>query len=788
MNGLTLTGKKKWIVKEAPDEAMVQKLAEELNASPLFVELCVQRGLHTKEEIERFLKPDESWIHDPFLMKDMDKACERIMQAIEAGEKITVYGDYDADGVTSTSIMMETFEMLGALADYFIPNRFKEGYGPNKEAFKHLIENGTRLIVTVDNGVAGHEAIEYAMEQGVDVIVTDHHELPDTRPKAYAIVHPKHPEGEYPFGDLAGAGVALKVATALLGELPAEFLDLAAIGTVADLVSLTDENRALVTFGLKMLQETQRFGLLALMKEIDLKPEEADETAIGFKIGPRLNAIGRLGDASPAVELLTTFDDGEAKQLAQQIHQQNDERKAIVSKIVEEAQELLKQQDPNTSVHVLAKEGWHEGVLGIVASRMINETGNPTIVLNLNPETGEAKGSGRSIQAFNLYEECNEVRDLFTHFGGHHMAAGMTLPMENLHALQQHLNEKALKIQETVDFADELEVDVNCQISEVSLEALSEIDQLKPFGTGNPKPAFQLQNVQALEARKIGADKTHLKMKVQQEQSELDVIAFQFGSMADALKGNPTLSLLGTLEINEWNGNRKPQLMLTDLSINGPVLFDQRTSQLSKELFTIANAQYVFYDKALYEKVVEHIVETSEAVLITSLEEAESFKTDLPIVFVDCPDSLARFKATFIGNEEQPMYCAFFSKGESYLKGMPKREEFTRLYKFLASHKNINLRQQGKQLAKHLSLDVSVLKFMINVFLEAGFVTIEDEVLHLSEPTEKIELTNTETYKRRKGLIEAEEVLVYSSFNELASSLRGWAREAKENAIILENV
>lgn len=774
MNNLTLLEKKKWKVKEKIEESVIQPLAEELEASPLFVELCLKRGLHTKEEIERFLTPDESWLHDPFSMYEMEKACKRITQAIEAGEQITVYGDYDADGVTSTSIMMETLEMLGANANFFIPNRFKEGYGPNKDAFAQLIEEGTQLIVTVDNGVAGHEPIAFANEQGVDVIVTDHHELPEELPNAYALIHPKHPKGSYPFADLAGAGVAFKLATALLGEVPVEFLDLVAMGTVADLVSLTDENRALVTFGLKVAQETQRLGLLALLKEVDLKPEEIDETAIGFKIGPRLNAIGRLGDASPAVELLTTVDPERAQELANDIHKSNEERKEIVSKIVEEALEQMEAQDADTFVHVLANEGWHEGVLGIVASRMINETGCPTIVLNKDPETGEAKGSGRSIPAFHLYDECNEVRDLFTHFGGHHMAAGMTLPIENIDKLTEHLNQKAELLSQTEGLTDELEVDITCDLSEVTLEALAEIDQLKPFGTDNQKPAFQLENVQALDVRQIGVEKNHLKLKVTQDQKDLDIIGFGFGELADALKGNPVLSLLGTLEINEWNGNRKPQLILTDVKINGATLFDRRASQLQKDLFKQPLTSFVFFNEGIYQKAKELIPKTSEAHLIHTVEEAKAFTAKHPIVFVDCPYSLELFKETFLGNEEQPIECVFYSSGESYLKGMPKREDFTRLYKFLASHKEIHLKTQGKQLAKHLKVDIDLLKFMINVFLEAGFVTIEEGKLHLSDQAEKVELTETDTYQRRVGLIEAEEILVYSSFKELASTLRNW--------------
>lgn len=765
---------KKWNLKETPDVSLVKELSNELKVSELFIQLCIQRGLHTKEEIEQFLHPDETGFHDPFTMFDMQKTCERIMLAIERAERITVYGDYDADGVTSTAIIVETLEMMGAAADFFIPNRFKEGYGPNKHAFQQLIENGTQLIITVDNGIAGHEAIHYAKEQEVDVIVSDHHELPETLPEAYTIIHPRHPEGKYPFGDLSGAGVALKMAAALLGELPVEFLELAAIGTVADLVSLTDENRTIVTFGLKILKETQRIGLHSLMRESELKPEDVDETSIGFKIAPLLNALGRLGEAAPAVELFSTFDEERAQELAVYIRTKNEERKAIVSEIAAEALEQIKMMDPSASVYILAKEGWHEGVLGIVASRIVNETGKPAIVLNIDPETGEAKGSGRSIQAFNLFEAGSEMRELFIHFGGHHMAAGMTLHTDNIETLREMLNKKAELIQHEMDFADQIDIDVECAISDITLEALAEIDQLRPFGTGNPKPTFQIKDVQALESRRIGADKSHLKLKVQQEQADLDVIAFSFGEMVDALKGNPTLSILGTLEINEWNGNRKPQLMLTDLKISGPILFDKRSSELTKDLFSIENAHYIFFHEKVYEKFAKAVPLSSQAQLIQSQEEAQSFFASQLIVFVDCPGTIDLIKETLSGNEEQIIYCSFYSIENCYLKGMPSRKEFSALYKFFATHQKINLREKGGELAKYLHLDTTILKFMIKVFLEAGFVTIEDEIVDSTIQPEKKDITETKIYQCRRKNIEAEEVLLYSSFKELTSTLRKW--------------
>lgn len=763
--------KKKWIITSEFDQDKIDLLSKELNVSPLFVKLCLNRGLDTKEAIEHFINPDESWFHDPFLFYDMEKAIERITSAIETGEKITIYGDYDADGVTSTAILYETIEAMGGNVEYFIPNRFVEGYGPNIEAFDKFLTNDTSLIITVDNGVAGHDAIHYIQDKGVDVIVTDHHELPGTLPDAYAIIHPNHPNGNYPFKDLSGAGVALKVATALLGAFPAELLDLAAIGTIADLVSLKDENRAIVNFGLKAIRQTQRIGILSLFDALSVSLKEIDETTIGFKIAPPINAIGRIENASPVVELLTTFDEERASEIAVLLESKNKERKILVSDIFTEAMAQLAEQE-NAYINILSKENWHPGVLGIVASKIINETGKPTIILNIDSETGEAKGSGRSIKAFNLFEHCNDVRGLFKHFGGHHMAAGMTLPVENISVLHEALNEAAKTIQETTDFFEEIEIEEECEIADISLEAIKEIDFLKPFGTDNPRPAFLFENVHPVESRAIGVDHAHLKLKVSQPNAQLDIIAFNYGEKAEALKSDSSISVVGTLEINEWNGNKKPQLQLMDLQFQDAVIIDKRTSELKKSDFSIKHATYIFFNQKNYSKYSKYVTKESQATLIDNIKDAENFKVNTPSVLVDCPDSFDLLKNTLQGNEEYELYCIFYADENNYLLGMPSREHFTKLYKFLAKHKNIDLKEKGSLLAKYLNFDKSILKFIIRVFLEAGFVTIEGGLLNINVEVKKMDVAETQVYKQRKEKIEVEEMLVYSSFNELTKLLK----------------
>jgi len=767
-----------WKKKAIPKQDLVEKLVNDTGHSPYFIQLCLQRNLNTKDKINHFLTPDENWFYDPLLMYDMEKSVNRILEAIEQYEKITIYGDYDADGVTSTSIMIETLEMLGANVNYYIPNRFTDGYGPNRDAFEQLIDNGTQVILTVDNGVAGHEAIQFAMEKSVDVIVTDHHELPDKLPDAYSIIHPKHPEGDYPFSDLSGAGVAFKLSHALLQEFPFEFLELAAIGTVADLVQLTDENRAIVKFGLENLKQTGRIGLLKLMREVGIKPNDIDETTIGFKIGPILNAIGRLEDASIACELLTTFDEDKAKDLSTYLIDKNEERKDIVKTIVEEAKEILpyKSEYP---VIILENKKWHEGVLGIVASRIVKETGKPTIILKTDPESGQSKGSARSIEAFNLFEACNEFSDLFTKFGGHHMAAGMTLPTENVQKLEEVLSNKAYEIMEITSFNQQLNIDLTLDVDDISLDEIQEINRLKPFGTGNPMPHICLENISPKQLRKIGADKNHLKMFATQQESSVDVIGFQFGAYANLLNEQSIVSLVGTLDINEWNGNQKTQLMLEDIQINSPIVLDKRATQLNNQMFKIENAHYICFRDYIYESISDKVDNQSSIQLIDF--QNKTIETDKNIlVYVDCPPSIELFKEIFLNNYDKKSVFYFYTHLNIYLKGMPTREQFVRLYKYLISHQNIPVERLSKKLSKYLEIDIVILNLLIEMFLEADFGKIENGFLVINKQQNKTQLTDTNVYHEYKKTLESEEFLLYNSFEKLMDTLNNWINTKKD--------
>nr|WP_242585283.1 single-stranded-DNA-specific exonuclease RecJ [Enterococcus sp. DIV0242_7C1] len=754
---------------ELPAEFTEILTNEKIN--PLLGQILWHRGVQSAEALETFLRPTIENLYDPFLMYDMEKAVTRIQDAVAQGEKILVYGDYDADGITSTTVMKEAIELIGGEVDYFLPNRFKHGYGPNLSVFKEQIEEGVQLIVTVDNGVAGHEAIEYAETQGVNVIVTDHHELPSDLPNAFAIIHPKHPKGSYPFSDLAGVGVAFKVATALLGELPVEFLDLVAIGTIADLVSLTDENRVLVKMGLEMIQTGERIGLDMLIHLAELKKESISEENIGFTIGPRLNALGRLGDAAPGVELMTTFDEEEAQQIAMYVNSQNEERKEIVSRITKEAFELI---DPADSVHVLAKQGWHEGVLGIVAGRIMQDTGKPTIVLTIDEHNELAKGSGRSVSALNLFDALNEIRESFTHFGGHHMAAGMTLPVENISKVKEHLLNYLEVKQIDLSQGQELLIDETLKIEEVTLPFIQQLKILAPFGTDNPVPNFLFEDVSIEHSKQIGADKSHLKFQLVQSSAKLDAIAFQMGSQIDEL-GQGKTNVSGQLSINEWNGNKKPQLMVNDFSVDGMQLFDLRGKNNRQKEIPVTNTLFIYFNEN-NQKLIDN--PAANRVLFSQLEDIlETIKTNQieQLVFVDCPDDHSLIKQITLQGQIERVYLMGISPEEAYLNGVGTREQYAQLFKFVKQQEQVDVRYKLDNVAQYLNIQKKLLIFMIQVFFDLGFVTIENGVLRKVEKPENHPLTESTVYQTRLKRIKTEEFLLYSDRETLQQWL--WNEE-----------
>ncbi|WDV24521.1 single-stranded-DNA-specific exonuclease RecJ [Pediococcus acidilactici] len=754
-----------WQVPSLPD-VDIAELAKATQLDPIIVRILVARGFRTADEMTNFLAMDQSVVHDPFLLHDMQKAVERIMSAIEANEKILVYGDYDADGVTSTTIMYETLAQLGADVNYFVPNRFKDGYGPNLAEYQHFINNEqVQLIVTVDNGVAGNEAINYAQEHGVDVVVTDHHEMPDQLPNAYAIVHPRHPEGEYPFGDLSGVGVAFKVACALLEEVPEEFLDLYAIGTIADLVSMTDENRLLVKLGLQLIPETSRIGLQKLIAVAGVETSQIDEETIGFTVAPRINAVGRLGDASQAVKLLTTFDEEQATAIAKDINATNTKRQGLVNEIYEVAAEIAKDEGHrDLQTLVISGHDWHQGVLGIVASRLVELTNKPTIVLSDQNQDGVYKGSGRSVANLNLFEALNPAREHFEGFGGHHMAIGITVKEANLPVLADQLEKAAEQAQLDFRQRPQLNLDATVAISELSTDLVTKIKQLGPFGMDNPVPKLAITNVRVTDVKAIGQNQAHLKFTANQAGQQLAAIAFQRGEIADKLSHlSNTIDLAGTLGINEWRGNVTLQLMTEDLKINGLQVVDQRTTNLAKSLFR-DEQQYIFFNPKLLS-----LIEKQNLGRQLYLYDSPAIQAHQAVVLVDCPLSLKLLRQALQKWQPTQITTYFFHQTDYYASGMPSRTEFATV--FAAVKRQPLTKAALLQLGKQLKIDQEKVNFMVKVFFELNFVKMEQGKLLVNDEVQTHQLSEAPIYQKRLDLIQTQEKLLYSNGDQLATML-----------------
>ncbi|MEC1198636.1 single-stranded-DNA-specific exonuclease RecJ, partial [Bacillus paralicheniformis] len=541
-----LASKMRWDV-QTPDKEKVEQLAGSLGITPLAASLLVMRGYDTADKAASFLNGKDAVFHDPYLLKDMEKAVQRIKQAISDQEKIMIYGDYDADGVTSTTVLLQMLKKCSAQADFYIPDRFKEGYGPNEAAFRGIKESGYSLIITVDTGIAAVHEAEVAKELGVDLIITDHHEPGPVLPDAYAIIHPKQPGCGYPFKELAGVGVAFKLAHALNGELPEDLLDLCAIGTIADLVPLHDENRQIAKRGMEQFRKTKRPGLKALTKIAGAEIHSADEETIGFQIAPRLNAVGRIEQADPAVYLLNTEDETEAEELAEDINALNKERQKIVNQMTEEAVQMIEEEGLDQPVIVAARPGWNPGVVGIVASKLVERYYRPAIVLGIDEEKGIAKGSARSIKGFDLFQNLSECRDILPHFGGHPMAAGMTLNLEDVSALRERINRQAEAVLTEEDFIPVQDVDLCCRLEDITVDSIAEMNMLAPFGTGNPKPFVLVSDVKIDDSRKIGANKNHLKLVLADGENKLDCIGFYKGAIEDGIVPGAKISIVGEL-------------------------------------------------------------------------------------------------------------------------------------------------------------------------------------------------------------------------------------------------
>ncbi|MDZ7772555.1 MAG: single-stranded-DNA-specific exonuclease RecJ [Balneolaceae bacterium] len=567
----------RWVYEEPEREESVSELRENLGVPQTIARLLALRGIHSYEEAKTFFRPDLGMMHDPFLMKDMDRGTERLARAIRSGEKILVYGDYDVDGTTATSILYIFLDDFGVDVDYYIPQRYKEGYGINIEGVQYAIDNGFDLIVSVDCGITAVEETRIAGEHGIDLIICDHHNVGDELPEAAAVLDPKRRDCSYPFKALSGAGVGFKLVqgtlkTLGLGEKVAyQFLDLVAISIASDIVPIQDENRVMMHEGLRQINEEPRIGIRALLDLIDMKPGSVSTSNIIFSIGPRINAAGRMGDAAKAVKLLISDTPVEARERARELESINVKRRDTDTRTMEEAVEKVEREYnlEKISSMVLHDPDWHLGVIGIVASRLVDAYGRPAIMLS--SVDGKIKGSARSIKGFNIYEALKQCEDLLEQYGGHEYAAGMTIREGNLDEFRRRIDEIASGNLSEEDFKPELEVDSELDLSDVDLRFWKLLSQFEPFGPGNRQPTFVSRDVRVVGIPTI-VGQGHLKMKVAQNGSGVfDVIGFNLHEylpvIRDSSPEQQSLHIAYSLEENYWRGKRSLQIHLKDVQV-----------------------------------------------------------------------------------------------------------------------------------------------------------------------------------------------------------------------------
>jgi single-stranded-DNA-specific exonuclease len=562
----------KWVQDCDYDEEIVHDIAKELAVPPIMARILLNRQIDSFDKAYSFFRPDLENLHDPYLMKDMDKAVERLHQALLSGENILVYGDYDVDGVSSAALVyLVLSRMVGPKVSYYIPDRITEGYGLSDKGIREAAESNVSLIVTVDCGVTAVQEIQLAKELGMDTVVCDHHQPSEHLPPAVAILDPKLPDSNYPFDELAGVGVAFKLLQGLYSKLDLpeaeldEYLDLVAIGSCADIVPLIDENRILVRHGLDKINCNPRYGVRALLESSGLSNKEITAGLIVFVLAPRINAVGRLGDARRAVQLFSSQTLQQARTLARELEKENRARRDIDELTFKEAQEIVetKLNPLDDKAFVLYKEDWHPGVIGIVASRIVEKFYRPTIMITVMDGVG--KGSARSIANFNIYQAIKDCSHLLTGFGGHKYAAGLTIEEAKIPEFVESFKRAAMEYIRPEDLIPSIKIDGEIELAEFTPRFIRLLKLLGPFGPMNMRPIFMSRNLKILGEPNI-VGQNHLKLKLEQDGAVLDAIGFNMGEYIDRIeKNNGVIDCVYIVEENRWNGKTQIQLRLKDI-------------------------------------------------------------------------------------------------------------------------------------------------------------------------------------------------------------------------------
>lgn len=716
-------------------------LSAELGISPLVTGILLERGLNDTQSMREFLYGSDTPFHDPFLMKDMTKTVERIERAIAAGEQITVYGDYDVDGITASSLLYIYLRERGARVATYIPKRKSEGYGLNDEALQSIADGGTALVITVDCGISGLHEVENA-PQSLDIIITDHHTVPEVLPPAYAIVNPKQRDCRYPFKELSGVGVAFKLCQALEQQknggqdMWQGLTELAALGTVADIVPLVGENRELVRRGLKAMETTRLVGLKALIQASGCPETGIASDNIGFGLAPRLNAVGRLEHAQSAVELLVTDDEEKAAMIAAELNRENALRQEISRQIMEEAEAQLAQEEHIDTAIVLANEGWHQGVIGIVASRLVDKYHLPTILLSVSGEM--TKGSCRSIPALNLYEAIAAESDILTQFGGHHQAAGLTLPTAKVAEFRRRFREFVRVRLRPEDYQPHQVVD--CIVpgqGEITLRDLQQLQLLEPCGCANLPPVFAFQSALLHNQRAMGKERTHLQFTLDKGDFSYRCVMWNNADLLPFLFDNMIADVAFQPKINVWNNETSVQLHA--VSIRQPLTIgDLRASREDKYALLAAvarvHAQLTVYTEQP-QRLAGLLGEERQGLLpyldvrpYAALREQEGGAA----VFLDLPGVELRLLCQALSRQNVSNVLLLFQQQElddalgQLAREYPNREGMAAVYKTvmeaLRSAEQLNMEYL---LQKNSCISANAIKIMA----ELGFITVINGII-----------------------------------------------------------
>ena len=730
------------------DESFIKEV-ESYSISKNIAKILNARDIKDISSVKKFFSDEFEEGYDPYLMYDMQKAVDRINEAIDNEEKILVYGDYDADGITSTVLLVETLISLGANVSSYIPNRFEEGYGPNKEAFTKIINSGISLIITVDNGIAGVEEVELANELGCDVIITDHHKIQDTIPDAYAIIHPEHPEGDYPFKKLAGVGVAFKLAHALLEIFPDFLLDLVAIGTIADMVSLTDENRIFVKQGLELLNEDPRIGLKMLLELSNIN-SKIDEQTVGFYIAPKLNSIGRMDSAKLGLSFLMAEDAANARVLAEQIEKFNIERKQVTEEIVKDVIDKIETSDKKNKNVIMISGDYHEGVLGIVASNIVEKYQKPVFIMN--SKEGILKGSARSIYDFNIYTAMNKISDLFIAFGGHTLAAGFSFDEVNLDKIENFLDSEYENYKQNNELKSTKNIDIVTSLEEISYQFFNSLEALKPYGMDFEKPTILIENSMVLNKTYFGSEKQYLRLTIADEVGNLDCISFKDTSLFDKVKNNDIIDLLCTLDKNNFNGRTKLQAHIIDINV--------------KE-FLFEDLRFINYDISKIDnsclKLSKNIDDRSNNFYL--YKDINSIDSDFDNIYLlDIPNN-KEFIEKIVRLKPKKIYLICDEKQVLSDKYLIDKDRLIKLFNIILStnNKQINISQQLDKLLALLKTNVDSIKIMIQIFKELNLIAFENNTIILNPNYKTVDLKKSESFVRMESIFEIEHILLKES-------------------------